>query len=106
MPFIYNQYFRNKFPPYIFVNTIIFLAQLLGKLGWVWFSFFKLCFWKSGSFKKCGMKLVFFFFLNRVFGKNDQKVFCEKTHECLANTYKNGRLSCKDFWNLIHGTEA
>ena len=55
MPFIYNQYFRNKFPPYIFVNTIIFLAQLLGKLGWVWFSFLK-----KWQFQKVRYKTEFF----------------------------------------------
>ena len=40
------------------------------------------------------MKLGFFF-KNKAFGKNYQKVFFEKAHECLTNTYKSGSLNCK-----------
>ena len=36
----------------------------------------------------------FFFFLNRVFGKNYQKMFLEKA-ECLAYTYKSDHLNYK-----------
>ena len=50
-------------------------------------------FWKCCGFKKCGMKLNFL--KSIVFGKNYQKVFFEKAHECLTNTYKSGSLNCK-----------